>query len=74
MVPYQLETKEEAEEKSAGDSDDWAVAVDTKDPVKDFYKRIPDLAYKVSSDKPYVMPPSDIWLNITKISSTIYLG
>ena len=35
--------------------EEWAVEVDIKQPVDDFYKRIPDMAYKVWKYTMYIM-------------------
>ena len=44
----QIETLADLGSRRAGtEKEEWAVKVDINTPVEDFYKRIPDMAYKV---------------------------
>ncbi|RUS89106.1 hypothetical protein EGW08_003114 [Elysia chlorotica] len=46
LIQEQSEVKSEVVKSPSPPAEEWSVKVDTSSPVHDFYKRIPDMAYK----------------------------
>ena len=56
---FQVDVKsptKKATKKAEEKKEQWAIKVDVNSPVTDFYKRIPDMAYKVTLTKAPVVP------------------